>query len=77
MLYCKVRQGNFITKCGRLLLQSASGITKCEKFKNKEPQQKKPRTHSLKILNFSIRKPVDSFKQDSIWSLNPTLIVKI
>ena len=40
MLYCKVRQGNFITKCGRLLLQSASGITKCEKFKNKEPQQK-------------------------------------
>ena len=26
--YCKVRQSNFITKCDRLLLQSASGITK-------------------------------------------------
>ena len=30
ILYWKVQQSNFITKCGRLLLQSASGITKCE-----------------------------------------------
>ena len=28
--YYKVRQSNFITKCDRLLLQSASGITKCD-----------------------------------------------
>ena len=27
--YYKVRQSNFITKCDRLLIQSASGITKC------------------------------------------------
>ena len=28
--YYKVRQSNFITKCDRLSLQSASGITKCD-----------------------------------------------
>ena len=28
----KVRQSNFITKCDRLLLQSASGITKCDGY---------------------------------------------
>ena len=30
--YYKVRQSNFITKCDRLLLQSASGITKCNRL---------------------------------------------
>ena len=30
--YYKVRQSNFITKCYRLLLQSASGITKCDRL---------------------------------------------
>ena len=30
--YCKVQQNNFITKCDRLLLQSASGITKCDSY---------------------------------------------
>ena len=29
--YCKKQKSNFITKCDRLLLQSASGITKCDK----------------------------------------------
>ena len=28
--YYQVRQSNFIAKCDRLLLQSASGITKCD-----------------------------------------------
>ena len=27
-----VRQSNFITKCDRMLLQSASGITKCDSY---------------------------------------------
>ena len=30
--YYKVPQRNFITKCDRLLLQSASGITKCDSY---------------------------------------------
>ena len=30
--YYQVRQSNFIAKCDRLLLQSASGITKCDKL---------------------------------------------
>ena len=30
--YYKVPQGTFITKCNRLLLQSASGITKCDRI---------------------------------------------
>ena len=30
--YCKVRQSNFITKCDRLLLQSASGLAKCDRL---------------------------------------------
>ena len=30
--YYKVRESNFITKCGRLLLQSTSGITKYERL---------------------------------------------
>ena len=30
--YYKVRQSNFITKCDRLLLQNASGITKCNRI---------------------------------------------
>ena len=30
--YCKVQQSNFITKFDRLLLQSASGITKCDRL---------------------------------------------
>ena len=30
--YYKVWQSNFITKCDRLLLQSASGIIKCERL---------------------------------------------
>ena len=30
--YYKVRQNNFITKCDRLLLQNASGITKCDRI---------------------------------------------
>ena len=30
--YCKKQQGNFITKCDRLLLQSVSGITKCDRL---------------------------------------------
>ena len=29
--YCKVRQKEFITKCDKNLLQSASGATKCDK----------------------------------------------
>ena len=28
----KVRQSNLITKCDKLLLQSASGITKCDSY---------------------------------------------
>ena len=32
ILYYKVRQSNFITKCDKLLLQSASGITKCGSY---------------------------------------------
>ena len=31
-LYYKLRQSNFIKKCDRLLLQSASGITKCDSY---------------------------------------------
>ena len=30
--YYKVRQGNFITKCGRLLLQSVSDISNCDRL---------------------------------------------
>ena len=30
--YYKVRQSNFITNCDRLLLQNASGITKCDRI---------------------------------------------
>ena len=30
--YYKVRQSNFITKCGRLFLESASSIAKCERL---------------------------------------------
>ena len=30
--YYKLRQSNFITKCDRLLTQSASGITKCDRL---------------------------------------------
>ena len=30
--YYKVRQSTFITKCDRLLLQSALGITKCDSY---------------------------------------------
>ena len=30
--YNKVRQSNFITKYGRLILQSASGITQCDSY---------------------------------------------
>ena len=30
--YYKARQSNFITKCERLLLESVSGITKCDRF---------------------------------------------
>ena len=32
ILYYKVRQSNFTTKCDKLLLQSASGITKCGSY---------------------------------------------
>ena len=32
IFYYKWRQGNFITKCYRLLLQSTSGITKCDRL---------------------------------------------
>ena len=32
ILCYKVRQSSFITECDRLLLQSASGITKCDKL---------------------------------------------
>ena len=32
ILYCKKQQSNFITKFNRLLLQSASGITKCDRL---------------------------------------------
>ena len=38
ILYYKVRQSNFIIKRDRLLLQSASGITKCDKLYYKARQ---------------------------------------
>ena len=31
ILYCKLRQSNFIANCDRLLLQNVSGITKCDR----------------------------------------------
>ena len=30
ILYCKKQQSNFITRCDRVLLQSASGIAGCD-----------------------------------------------
>ena len=30
--HCTKQQSNFITKCDRLLLQSASDITKCDSY---------------------------------------------
>ena len=45
ILYYKVRQSNFITKCGRLLLQSASGITKCDSCY-------KVRRNNVSLINF-------------------------
>ena len=38
IFYYKWRQGNFITKCYRLLLQSTSGITKCDRLYYKVSQ---------------------------------------
>ena len=44
--YYKVWHSNFITKCGRLLLQSASSITKCDSYK-------KVRRNTLRVRKVS------------------------